>query len=622
MRLKSVYISQYKNLQEFTLNFDEDSFIDIFVGKNGSGKSNFFEAIIEIFRHIIEYDNNKAESAFDYSIVLSIDDKGTETKVEWSSGKLRINNRVRKTIGKTKLPDNVLIYYSGHNDTVFKLVEQYEESFEQRIKGASINESRFFIEIGTKYKELLLTTLLLQPEECKARKYICQKLNIQSISTTIKLVFDRPNYALKNSEFDIENNDESDRYWKAEGITKNFLDRLHKCIDISDGSPIRSEGYFSSNDQYILYFDIQKVRDEFTDFTPQELFRQLDNLLTLKMLTEVSVTLHHSDGREGSINHFSDGQFQSVYIYAIVELFKDKNCITLLDEPDSFLHPEWQHDFLKQVFDITDEAQESNHILLSSHSASTLCNLNAQQISLFKIENSTISCHKRSKKEIVQELSGNYITYSEDESKLLIDNAIRASTKPVMFVEGISDVTILNTAYEKLYPGEDIPILIQDAFDHGFIKTLFARNDIFEKYSSKKFFALFDFDKAYENWRSLGGDYEVDDIEIGLCRKLSDKEAYAFMLPIPNNQLRLQVWDENNPTEKIKPNPCFAIEHIFWESLSSSSDRWFKNDSKGIIKFRTKKNKVKFAEDIVPSLEPHWFEILRPMFDFIKLKCE
>lgn len=54
MRLKSLYISEYKNLKDFTLTFDGTSFIDVFVGKNGSGKSNLFEALIEIFRFLYE----------------------------------------------------------------------------------------------------------------------------------------------------------------------------------------------------------------------------------------------------------------------------------------------------------------------------------------------------------------------------------------------------------------------------------------------------------------------------------------------------------------------------------------------------------------------------------------
>ena len=42
MRLQHVHISDYKNLKNFTLSFDNDSFLDVFVGKNGTGKSNLF----------------------------------------------------------------------------------------------------------------------------------------------------------------------------------------------------------------------------------------------------------------------------------------------------------------------------------------------------------------------------------------------------------------------------------------------------------------------------------------------------------------------------------------------------------------------------------------------------
>jgi len=122
MRLESEFISNYKNLKNFTLGFDGASFSDVFVGKNGSGKSNLFEALVEIFRHIYEYDNEKAKLNFEYAIKYEID--GKETEVIWKAGKFSINGKTRATIGKTPLPDNVLIYYSGHNDTVARLVEK------------------------------------------------------------------------------------------------------------------------------------------------------------------------------------------------------------------------------------------------------------------------------------------------------------------------------------------------------------------------------------------------------------------------------------------------------------------------------------------------------------------
>lgn len=617
MRLTSLYIGQYKNLRDFSLGFDGGSFIDVFVGKNGTGKSNLFEALIEIFRHLVEFDRDKATCDFNYRIGFEIDGKATE--IGWNSGKLTIGGKERKTIGKTPLPDNVLIYYSGHNDTVARLVEQYEEAFRKRIKRADFDEARYFIGIGPEYKELLLAVLLMQPDTCKARQFICQKLGIEAVALEAKVVLERPAYAA-DSRFDIELNDETDRYWQPEGITKTFLDRLHGCINTATGSPVRSEGYFSSDDRYILYFDIAKIRQEFADLSPQELFRQFDNLKTLGMLTEITIPLQLTGGVDATIANFSDGQFQSVYIYSIVELFKDRNCITLLDEPDSFLHPEWQFDFLKQVFEITDTTAKKNHVLMSSHSAATLCSLDDQQISLFKIENSAVSCFKRSKREVIHELSDSFIQYSEDESKLLIDNVIRSSLRPILFVEGPSDVSILNTAYRTLYPGEDISILVQDAFDRGFIRTLLARHEVFATYPDKQFFALFDFDDAYNDWRDLGGEFQVTDISLGLCRKLQGKNAHTFLLPVPDNDLRKQVWDESNPTEKIRPKPHFCVEHIFWGT--DGLDGWFRTDDKsGLIKFKGDKHKVRFAKEVVSNLDPACFEVFRPMFEFIKSKC-
>jgi len=617
MRLTSLYIGQYKNLRDFSLSFDGGSFIDVFVGKNGTGKSNLFEALIEIFRHIVEFDRDKASCDFNYRIGFEIDGKATE--IGWNSGKLTIAGKERKTIGKTPLPDNVLIYYSGHNDTVANLVDQYEETFRKRIKRADFDEARYFIGIGPEYKELLLAVLLMQPDTCKARQFICQKLGIETVALEAKVAMERSAYAA-DSRFDIELNDETDRYWKPEGITKTFLYRLHGCVNTATGSPVRSEGYFSADDRYILYFDIAKIRLEFADLSPQELFRQFDNLKTLGMLAEITIPLQLTGGVDATIAHFSDGQFQSVYIYSIVELFKDRNCITLLDEPDSFLHPEWQFDFLKQVFEITDTTAKNNHVLMSSHSAATLCSLDDQQISLLKIENSAVSCFKRSKREVIHELSDSFIQYSEDESKLLIDNVIRSSLRPILFVEGPSDVSILNTAFRKLYPDEDISILVQDAFDRGFIRTLLARHEVFATYPDKQFFALFDFDDAYNDWRDLGGEFQVTDISLGLCQKLQGKNAHTFLLPVPDNDLRKQVWDESNPTEKIRPKPHFCVEHIFWGT--DGLDGWFRTDDKsGLIKFKGDKHKVRFAKEVVSNLDPACFEVFRPMFELIKSKC-
>ena len=397
MHLISLTISQYKNLRDFSLSFDGNSFIDVFVGKNGSGKSNLFEALTEIFRHLFEYDKEKGNPGFDYTIKYEID--GTKTEIAWNAGALTIDGKARATLGKTPLPDNVLIYYSGHNTTVVDLVQRYEDSFRKRIKGANLDESRRFIGVGSEYKALLLSVLLTQPERVKARQFVCQKLGIQNIGADLQLVLQRPSFAtgaLKALDAEsIENFDPRTHYWGADGITRDFLDKLVTCVK---GEFNHGNVFDADNDRYQIPVNIELLQQRFADQSMSDIFRQLDNLKTLGMLADISIPLTLTNGLTATIAHFSDGQFQSVYIYSIVELFKDRNCLILLDEPDAFLHPEWQFDFLRQVFDITDAAAKTSHVLMSSHSAATLCPIEDQQINLFRIENSVVSCCRRSKR--------------------------------------------------------------------------------------------------------------------------------------------------------------------------------------------------------------------------------
>lgn len=628
MRLKSVFISQYKNLKNFTLSFDGASFIDVFVGKNGSGKSNLFEALIEIFRHLYEFDN-KGEIGFEYTVKYEI--SGTETEIAWRAGKLSVNGKARKTIGDTLLPDNVLIYYSGHNDTVSGLVQRYEVDFSKRIKGANSNASRRFIGIGSEYKQLLLAVLLAQPAENRARQFICQKLGIAKLGMrkpgtdnltepVLRLVFERPTYA-SGDKFNVEYNNADDRYWKAEGITKGFLDRLTQCIVQTPGDMTVSEGYFASDDRYILYVDIAKLQQEFADFTAQELFRQFDNLKTLGLLADIAVPLTLTSGLDASIAHFSDGQFQSVYIYSVVELFKDRNCLILLDEPDAFLHPEWQFDFLRQVFEITDAAAKTSHVLMSSHSASTITCAKESVINLFEFDGDKVSLTKVNKADVIKSLSAGLITFSESEARLNIQHVLKNTAGPVLFTEGITDEMILETAWAKLYPAEKRCFEIQNAFSCGFQRNLVKDNALYQNHPGRTFFSLFDFDEAYNDWNQLGMDVQTDPF-LCLAKKRASNDSYALLLPVPpTGQIRQQVI--NPHTGGNYGNRSLLTIELLFHGVAGL-DAYFTIDTErtdGFIKFVSDSQKVTFARDVVPTIDAVHFTVFQPLFEFIKSKC-
>ena len=342
------------------------------------------------------------------------------------------------------------------------------------------------------------------------------------------------------------------------------------------------------------------------------------------MLSEITVPLTLNGGLSATTKHFSDGQFQSVYIYSIVELFKDRNCLTLLDEPDSFLHPEWQFDFLKQVFEITDTTAKNNHVLMSSHSASTITTANEGMIRLFEFDGSKVNATTVNKADVIKALSAGLISFSESEARLSIHHALKNTSGVVLFTEGITDEMILETAWSKLYPAKTITFEIQNAFDRIFLRNLFSRDEMSKNFPKRIMFALFDFDEAFDDWNGLKKKCdEVTDPHKGLVKQLVYECHYAMLLPVPTDDvLKKQVLNADG-----KPWGKGSESHLPIELLFYSEDRLGKGFEKRatsgggeIIEFTG--DKVKFAKDVVPTLDAACFEILRPMFELIKSKCK
>ena len=173
MRLKYVFISEYKNLKNFELSFDNNNFIEILVGKNGSGKSNLLEALVEIFHHAISLGElDQPELYFDYKVIYQIEDHNVS--LEWRGQKFYIDgkSKPRKKLGLTPIPNNLLVYYSGQNKTVGEIVDKYQARFARKTKNSEVSNVRRLIGIGAEYKSLLLSVLLMQDDSCTAKTHL------------------------------------------------------------------------------------------------------------------------------------------------------------------------------------------------------------------------------------------------------------------------------------------------------------------------------------------------------------------------------------------------------------------------------------------------------------------
>jgi AAA15 family ATPase/GTPase len=69
MRLHWLWIGEYKNLKDVTIDFDQEEWITVVIGWNGTGKSNVLEALATLFRDLIMGENKETKKpSFPYRI--------------------------------------------------------------------------------------------------------------------------------------------------------------------------------------------------------------------------------------------------------------------------------------------------------------------------------------------------------------------------------------------------------------------------------------------------------------------------------------------------------------------------------------------------------------------------
>lgn len=115
MKLKKLKIKKYKNLIDFEANFEFGQGLSIFIGNNGSGKSNVLEAISGIFANAY---SAKAIHKFVYSLTYEI--KGKEVKLEQTVYRRQyfVDGKVvaiKELAALGLLPTNVIALYSGED---------------------------------------------------------------------------------------------------------------------------------------------------------------------------------------------------------------------------------------------------------------------------------------------------------------------------------------------------------------------------------------------------------------------------------------------------------------------------------------------------------------------------
>jgi predicted ATPase len=413
MRIHRLYIKDYKLLKDFTINFNEP--VSLFIGKNGSGKSTLLEAIAWIFRSAnLTYIENKQENPpFEFEItyelriekVLSESSTFSETATDYIGVTLKGNRENKKywsietdnntyslddlikrhSIQKL-LPANLLIYYAGWFESMKFICSEHEKIYKERLldvkteSDITTSSEDLYSRIGAvplmyienHHFEILLASLYSFEFNERVDHFFENDLKITKPDKNPLSVF------IKKKQW--KSGAGPDDFWGAKGLLRGFLDVVRRFAYYEKAN-------YMDEDQILFRFHIQHwyaLREFYGE--EKKLFYLLHMLHASGMLGDIQIFMNLPDT---AITHhdLSEGQQQLITIKAINELLVEENTLLLLDEPDTYLHPQWQSTFLKGIYEIIELynalAISPPQFIIASHSTIMLSNLSSGD--LFKM---------------------------------------------------------------------------------------------------------------------------------------------------------------------------------------------------------------------------------------------
>ena len=411
MQLKKLYIQDYKILKDFTIEFPYDfkKYISVLIGTNGSGKSTILEAIAKIFSSV--YLNEKAKFGFEleYSVRHEKLIEETSTTSEFHTAflgaklfakkkgdtiQIETYDRFGKVSGVTNilekhkmafvsgttvysyLPDNIVIYYSGLSEIMNELVEPHNEIISTAYRKNNTLAERDFFYFQPEHFGIILTSLL-SFEYGDIPDFLRTKAKIDGVQS-IQIKLQKPEWA----------SDTIQNFWGAKGEVRNFLDYLNEnsanTDDLINPDKSKSVGNIvieawqdeAINITIISQERLFEIRNHLIE--ERKLFEILNILFSDGMLKDISFSLKKADEQQ-NFGVLSEGEQQAIIIKGLTELLSEKNSLFLFDEPDTYLHPKWQRQFITDIENTIDSNYNSeNSFVIATHSPQLLSNAQSE----------------------------------------------------------------------------------------------------------------------------------------------------------------------------------------------------------------------------------------------------
>lgn len=395
MKLDYVRIDSFKNLNDFSFDFDEENsgLVTVLLGQNGSGKSNLIEALVIIFRDL----HLGNETPFGYELRYTMDGGSTRVGVNnriqsggppafsfvahSSSGDVSVSqSQLRSGSAKPWLPRHVFAYYSGPSDRLEEHFREHQRRFYRDLLEGREQPFRPLFYARPVHSQFVLLSFFTS-DDPKPRQFLEEHLGIVDLDSAL-FILHEPSWARNSKRGDIGDN----RFWGARGVVARFLDRLYLC----SLAPLRLKGKTEARNlerprtSEFLYLYLRN-KDALRGLAPpgrlaSDFFKELESTYISDLVHEVRIRVKVRN-HDGSLTfrELSEGEQQLLTVVGLLRFTKETEALFLLDEPDTHLNPSWGMKYLEILNNVA-EPDSDSQILMATHDPLVLAGLTRNEV--------------------------------------------------------------------------------------------------------------------------------------------------------------------------------------------------------------------------------------------------
>jgi len=416
---------QFKNLKNVTIDFDQEHWVTVVIGWNGTGKSNVLEALAIIFRDLI---TKKREPLFAFKLDYHMGAGENMRYIHIDADPVREKDALRIRVADAKqieqhkiarsvshsgddvdqtplgepirlttflnadgeyLPRYVFSYYSGESSRMREVFRPYLESYDSKLRnGEDPGLKRLFYALPVHSQFVLLAFMIKQSSDVRDLLENNMGIDPDEGIESVLFVLKQPGWSKRRGKNVDSSGD--DRFWGSKGVVQTFLDRLQDIalapIRIKRDKQITLWNKETTEFQYLFVKDIAALRRLVGEQQPAQFFRDLESTYVSELIEEVRirVRLKKNDGGV-TFRELSEGEQQLLTVLGLLRFTAEDESLFLLDEPDTHLNPRWCVDYLKHLKSFVGQnsgGQENSHIVLTTHNPLAIAELVKQQVQI------------------------------------------------------------------------------------------------------------------------------------------------------------------------------------------------------------------------------------------------